>query len=253
MRLFMKKKIVGFVYSALEDDERFRNAKVGDLIINKDKNPPWIVVDHTLGRTIVTKWPGKLFEVEILNPSREKSINKGLVKDVWYTRTFGVKIIRELTVDNLFGQNGKEICWLIDLTRNIDEQQVTLLAGTSNENNRDLYSKAWEKWIALTDKGSLSLDDNHYDILKVFPRNQRFNSPIREGLSIISSQFRIRAREILGEKAFIIDDEEQYLIPVWANACEKLLHAGMSFESYGLLTIKEKKDMIRPIIETFKK
>ena len=125
---FHKEKIKGFVYSADEENELFKNAKVGDSIIKKEKKPPYIVVDHSLGTKIITRWPGKIYKVEVINPSKEKKINKGLVKNIWYTRTYGVKIIEEVPIEMLFGKNGKEICKIIDLTRNISEENVSSIS-----------------------------------------------------------------------------------------------------------------------------
>lgn len=250
---FKKKKIQGFVYSADEDNELFKDAKVGDLIIKQDRKPPFIVVDHTLDKTIITRWPGKLYKVEVINQSEEKDLNKGLVKNVWYTRTLGIKILEEVPVENIFGKNGKQISRVIDLTRNLTEEQVNLLSRYSIEFGRDLFTKAWRNWILLTDKDYVYLNDDHYNTLEVFPKNQVYSSPIRKGLSIISSQFNIRARELVGEAAFGFDDEgEIYLQPKWSKACENLRQAGMSYESDNLLTEAEKETLRKPVMEVFK-
>jgi len=247
-----KKKIQGFVYSADDDNELFKDAKVGDLIIKQDRNPPFIVVDHTLDKTIITSWPGKLYKVEVINQSKEKDLNEGLVKNVWYTRTLGIKILEELSVENIFGKNGKQISRIIDLTRNITEEQVNSLSKYDIESGRNLFTKAWRNWILLTDKDHIYLNDDHYNTLKVFPNNQVYSSPIREGLSIISSQFDIRARELVGESAFGVDEEgEIYLQPKWSNACEKLKQGGMSYESDNLLSEAEKETLRKPVMEVF--
>lgn len=259
-RFFRKEKnsnrtnenLKGYVYYSVDEDKRFSEAKAGDIIKNKSNRPPWIVVDHDLNSIIVTKWPGKLFEVEVLNQSNEKKLNKGLVKDVWYTRTLGVKIIREIPLENLFGDNGVEICQIINITRNITVQQVISLSKFKNDDSREIYSKAWEKWIAIYDKESSYATDKHYDTLKIFINNNRhISSPIKQGLAIIASQLDSRAREILGKEAFIIDKGEEYLISEWANAMEKLLHAGMAEESESLLTLEEKEILTKPFRETF--
>lgn len=246
------KNLKGYVYYSVNEDKRFSEAKSDDIIKNDSNRPPWIVVDHDLNSIIVTKWPGKLFEVEVLNQSNEKKINKGLVKDVLYTRTLGVKIIREIPLENLFGENGAEICQIINSTRNITEQQVISLSKFKNDDSREIYSKAWEKWIDIYDKESSYARDKHYDTLKIFTNNNRYSSsPIKQGLAIIANQLDLRAREILGKEAFIIDEGEEYLISEWADAMEKLLHAGMAKESDGLLTLEEKEILMKPCRETF--
>lgn len=249
---FKKEKIQGFVYSSDEENELFKNVKVGDSIIKKDKQPPYIVVDHSLDTKIITQWPGKLYKVEIINQSKEKSINKGLVKNVWYTRTLGVKIIKEVPIESLFGANGQKISRIIDLTRNITEQQVNAFSKYNEESNRDLFTKTWKNWIMLTDKENVYLNDDHYNTLEISPKNQRYNSPIKDGLSIISSQFDIRARELVGEIAFGVDEEgERYLQPVWAKASEKLRQAGISYAEDNILTESERNKLRNPVMEVF--
>lgn len=242
----------GYVYYSVEEDKRFSVAKAGDIIKNDSNLPPWIVVNHDLNAIIVTEWPGKLFEVEVLNQSEEKNLNKGLAKDVSYTRTLGVKITREISLENLFGDNGVNICQIIDRTRNITETEVKALSKYKNDYSREIYSKAWEKWIGIHSKESDHATDKHYDTLKFFTSNNRdSSSPIKQGLVIIANQLDSRAREILGQRAFVIEKGEQYLISEWADAMEKLLHAGMAYENDGLLTLEEKKVLLKPFRETF--
>ena len=255
MKLFnFKKKIIqGYVYASKEENKLFKGAKIGDSVIKKDKKPPYIVVDHTLDTKIITKWPGNLFKVEVINPSKEKSINKGLVKDVWYTRTLGVKILDEVNIAELFGRNGQKVEQVIDLTRNITEEKVLELSKYNEKENRDLFTKAWRNWIMLYNKNHPYLNDEHYNTISLSPKNQRYSSPIKEGLSIISSQFDIRARELVGETAFGVDEEgELYLQPIWSNAVEKILHAGMSYASDDILTEVERQNLRKPFNEVFK-
>lgn len=254
MNLFnlRRNKIQGFVYSSDEDNKLFKDSKVGDVITKQDRNPPFIVVDHSLDKIIVTRWPGKLYEVEVINQSKEEGLNKGLVKNVWYTRTLGVKILREVPVENIFGPNGNQISQIITWARNITEEQINSFSKYDLESSRDLFTKAWRNWILITDKEYPYLNEDHFDTLKLFSNNQKYNSPIREGLSIIASQFDIRARELVGESAFGIDDEgEIFLQPKWAKASEILRHGGMSYESDNLLTTSEKQTLRKPVMEVF--
>ena len=190
--------------------------------------------------------------MEILNESGEKEINKGLVKDVWYTRTFGVKILEEVPLEVMFGANGDSIKQLIDLTRIISESQVELLSKYNVKTNRQIVDKAWRKWVRLTDKDYTFYGDDYSNTLKMSPKNQVHASPVREGLSIISSQFDIRARELVGESAFGVDEDgEIFLQPVWGKAVEALLQAGISYESDHLLSETEKELLQKPVKEVF--
>lgn len=242
----------GYVYYGLDEDQRFSAAKKGDDIVNDTKLPPWIVVDHNLNSLIVTKWPGKLFEVEILDQANEKELNKGLVHDIWYTRTAGVRIVQELPTMHLFGMNGAEICRILDSIININESEIAALSACRKEHTRALYSKAWEKWIAKYNKDSYHAEGKHYDTLKLATNNSRHSSsPIQQGLSVVASQLTIRAREVVGKAAFKIENGEECLVSDWANAMEHLLHAAMANESDGLLTPTEKKELARAFEEIF--
>lgn len=247
-----KRKIQGYVYISNDKNELFANAKVGDLIIKKDKKPPFIVVDHSLDTKIITQWPGKLFKVEVINPSKEKKINKGLVKDIWYTRTFGVKILGEVEIKELFGDNGQDIVQIINLTRTISEHKVLQLSNFDKGMNSELFQKAWRNWILIYDKNHPFVNEDHFNTIKIALKNQRYSSPIKEGLSIISSQFDIRVRELVGDSAFEIDEDgEFYLQPIWAKAVEKILHAGMSYASDNILSESERKTLRAPFSEVF--
>jgi len=249
---FNKKIIQGYVYVSKEESELFEGAEIGSSVVKKDKKPPYIVVDHTLDTKIITQWPGNLFKVEVINPSKEKDINKGLVKDVWYTRTLGVKIIDEINIAELFGGNGQKIEEIIDITRSITEERVLAFSKYSEIENRDLFTKAWRNWIMLYDKKHPYLNDEHHNTISLSPKNEKYSSPIKEGLSIISSQFDIRARELVGKSAFGVDEEgELYLQPIWANAVEKILHAGISYASDEILTEVERQNLRKPFNEVF--
>ena len=230
-----KRSIQGYVYASKEENDLFENAKAGDLIIKKDKIPPYIVVDHSLETKIITQWPGKLFKVEVIDPANEKKLNEGLVKDVWYTRTLGVKILEEVPIAELFGPNGQKIEQIIDLTRTINERQILALSKYDEEPNRALFAKAWRNWIMRYGK-----------------KLERSSSPIKAGLSIITSQFDVRARALAGDSAFGIDEDgEIYLQPLWATAVENILHAAMSYAPDDILSEFERKKMRAPFNEVF--
>lgn len=240
------------MYAPDEKSGLFENAKVGDRLIKPERKPPYIVVDHSLNTKIITKWPGKLYRVEVINPHKERDINKELLEGAHYTRTFGVKILEEIPIGKMFGANGDEIKRIIDITRELNEEAVNQLSEYDVESNRTIVNKAWKNWIKENVESYQHLDDDFYSTLKVTSKDKAYSSPIGEGLSIISSQFSIRTRELVGDEGFHIDkDGEIYLLPKWDKACEALLQAGISYESHNLLS-ESKKDVLRkPFLEVF--
>lgn len=264
------KTIQGYIYIG-DNDERsglFHNAKAGDSIVKSDKEPPCLVVDYYIEKIIVgSKWPGKLYYVEVLDPDNEEDLQKGLRKDVHYRRTWGVKILNELPLETLFGKNGINIMQVIEMTNNITEAQVDKLALYPLAPFRELYSNAWKNWTALTDPDYVKRTSEYFvRVLGCFPNGQMKISPIGNGLSIVSDMFNKRVNEIAGEAAYEIleaeDDEdddyegaeeegEMVLKYKWITALEHLLHAAMSWEEDGLLTEQEKEDLRLPVNEVF--
>lgn len=194
----------------------------------------------------------KLYKVEVLNETdeAEKEINKGLVKNIWYTRTFGVKIIEELPRGLLFGENGEDICKIVDIAANFTVTEAELLSKYSLDSNRKLYSKVWKLWANLGEKNYLDRSKNWEGILAAHPKGQDLVSPISNATSLIDSLCYKRAQVLEGDQAIDIDEEgEISLKPKWSVACEHLLNAAMSYESYGFLSEDEKLQMRKPIIE----
>ncbi len=249
---FKKRKIQGYVYVP-KGDKLLRNSKVGDRVIKADKTPPYIVVDHAIETIIITQWPGKLFKVEVINPSKEEYINKGLVKDVWYTRTFGVRLLKEVETKVLFGVYGHSIEQILNLTQNITKENVEELSKIESGMNRLLFSKAWQNWIKMHDIHHPFANEDHFDTIKISLINQKRNSPINEAFAIISAQFSIRAKQLVGSSAFRLgNDGETFLQPIWANAIEKINHAAMSYASDSILSASERQDLRTPFNKVFK-
>lgn len=233
-----------------KDIELFANARPGDLVIKEDKKPPYIVVDHHWVTSLITQWPGKLFKVSILNPLDEKDINAGLVENIWYTRTYALKVLEELPAEIVFGANGKEIKNLLALIQNVTEVQVNQLADHALEVNRKLYSETWNRWKNFCD-GNLSIE-NYENVISSQPKNSQVKSPIGIGLSVISNTFYQTVRKLTQDEALEIDEDgEVWLKAKWAAAGEHFLNAAMSYESNDLLTNQEKKLLRKPIIEVF--
>jgi hypothetical protein len=249
---FKKKKIQGYVYVADSENELFKNVKAGDIVIKKDKSSPYIVVDHRLESIIISNWPGKLYKVEILDPSKEKDINKGLVKNIWYTRTFGVNILEEVSVKVLFGKHGKSVVNLANFIKTITEENVINLAKFDNKDNKHLYSKAWKNWIELHDKTHPFLEEEHINTLKLRLKDSSVSSPINQGLSVIANQLDKRAEELVGDSAYTTnEDGDLCLQPTWAKAQDILLHAGMSFATDPILTATERASLRNPLQHLF--
>ena len=67
------------------------------------REPPWIIVDHSLRDVTVARWPGRLWLAQVLD-RLEPQDHRGN-----YTRCVSVKIVREIPTHNLFGPYGDQV------------------------------------------------------------------------------------------------------------------------------------------------
>ena len=163
-----------------------------------------------------------------------------------------MNILAKIPVHHVFGDNGQKISQSIDLTRNITIEQVNLLSKYELEFSRNLYSKTWKNWIKAIDKNSPHLNENHFNTEEICLTNGKYDSPIKGGLSIIYAQFTKRARELVGEDAFTTDEDgDLCLKPTWSTASENLLHFGISYTPYNIISETERSALRKSVTEVF--
>lgn len=251
--------IQGYVYCSHEDGDMFSGAKVGEEIIHPTQAPPWIVVVHHVRDVLVTRWPGRLFWVQVLDPAAETHLMDGIRKDAGYTRTCGVRILEELPVANLFGENGDGICRIVELTRRLTEGQVDTLSGYDLSASEQIYDQVWRKCSAPQIYGGKQEVEACGTVLKSALTDGKYSSPIGEGLSVVYALFHARAKELAGDAAYEIDERDEdddeddgvSLLPKWSQACDALLHAAMSYAPDPLLTVPEKSLLRKPVEDVF--
>lgn len=247
----------GYVYWTEEEGGLFLGAKVGDTIVKPNQDPPWIVVDHHIRDVLVTRWPGKLYGVEVLDASGETHLMSGVKESATYTRTCGVRILEELPLARLFGGNGQELCRILDFARGLSEEQVHRLSRCDLEPSEKVYDHAWRKWSSLRGAEILPEPGAYRDLLKTVCSIGEHGSPIGNGLCVVHSLFFQRAQELAGDSAFSIDDDDGdedagiSFLPEWDRACQALVHAAMSCESENLLTASEKALLRKPVAKVF--
>ena len=96
--------LLGFTYVSAEEPAQFAGVTPGLTVGTFTDKPPWIVVDLSLSSVVVARWPGKLWEVQILRRAGEQP-RVGAT----YVRATAVRIERELPSATLFGKNGHAI------------------------------------------------------------------------------------------------------------------------------------------------
>ncbi len=240
-----QKKIRGFLYVTAQDNLELFETPIGSKFIKANRTPPWLVVNHTLDEIIVTKWSGRLLKVEILDQANEKDLNKGLVHDIWYTRTLGVELLEELSTEELFNPEGKVITQILDFANSMDEDQVAYFCQFEITRASEIYSHTWNKWLKNKDPHSIHLNQDHSRTLGIFPNNSR--KTMHRSFSVVSDIVWNRAKEVLGEKAYTIDKEGEYILDKsWSHATAILRHATMAFHGQEHLTQNEKEVLLKP-------
>ena len=238
--------IKGFVYQPEEEGGLLSGACEGEVVRNDNRRPPWIVVDHALESLIIPKWPGKLWEVEVVDAVNDADLEASgagqLQPQANYIRAIAVNILKELPLESLFGQYGNHIINILDSIDDIDESKAIELSNACKPEAASLYSKAWNVWIAGGNNESIKPGNDHFHIIAITGTSS--DSPINKGLSVICSHIYERAREVTDGAAILVDEEgEVYLEPTWSKVSDVLLHAAMGYGARDLLAPEECKNL----------
>jgi hypothetical protein len=221
--------IQGFIYVQQDEAGPTKPAAPGAVLRCPERKPPWIVVDHSLRSVIVTQWPGRLWQAEVLEKADEQ-----FDLQVDATRAVVVKVIRELPVSELFGPQGEAVCAIIRKAEALTLDEVEALARADLAEAAAAYMRSWNRWIASVELGN------------------GLSSPINRGFSIISEVVAKRARHLGGEQAYFVDDEgESHYAPEWSATMSALLHAAMAYGAPEYVTAEDAKILKSAWIKVF--
>ncbi len=229
--------LVGFTYVADADSGPMRSAAIGELIENSTDGPPWIVVNHSLDAVNIPKWPGRRWKVQVLRPATKQSD-----RPAGYTRAVSVRVLGELPPAQLFGSNGDIVAEIACKATKLGIEDVDVLSKAMGPEITALYARAWDVWLSQEKPGSPYERGEHGRTLALFSGSHA--SPIGHGFMVIHGAVSCRAKELLGDAAFVTDEDgESSLVPVWSAADGALLGAAMGLGASGLLE-KEKADIL---------
>jgi hypothetical protein len=220
----------GFVYATETEATSLQDVGVGSTVRNADAGPPWIVVNHSLAAVLVSRWPGRLLRVEILEKAKEQPLPSAN-----YTRAVAVQVLEELPACSLFGEHNAPLVEILDRIITLTLDDALALSAALEPSSSETYSFAWKNWLAKVEGNSVFRDDNHEDTLQVRVRCDV--SPIGYALSLVSSMVLNRGRAVSGAAAITVDPEgEVELQAPWSGASSALLHAAMAYGAPDLLT-----------------
>lgn len=225
--------VEGFVYVPEESKEAMKQASQGARVSLSDGKPPFIVVDHYLESIVVAKWPGRLWRVRILEPlTKEAEQAAGvatLIAGASYTRALSVEVLDEIPIARLFGARGEAVCAIISQARQMQMEQVHSLAAARHPAAGATYAGLWKKWLASISHVTSTDPPDDVATVSVFVGPGRPKSPVNEGFSVLYQEMISRAESVSGAAAFIEEDEDRYLEPIWSAATKTLLDATMAY------------------------
>jgi hypothetical protein len=216
------KPVRGLVFASASGDAAWADAAPGRVIRGAAAGPPWIVVCHGIQHVLGAGWPGRLWEVEILEAAADQPL-----EGAGYTRAVAVRVLRELPVAMMFGAHGDDVLRVIARAASLEPGEAAALASRTTAAAREAYSRAWNAWLTLMKPDSIHLGTDHANTLAV--PSAGTDSPIGHGFMIIYQALNLRARDVAGDAAFEVDGEGEVLFaPPWSGASWALLDAAMA-------------------------
>ncbi|MGG6463578.1 hypothetical protein [Solilutibacter silvestris] len=209
----------GFVYvPEVEPPDLFVDIKPNSILGNSIDTPPWIVVDRTLQSIVLARWPGRIWAVHILKSSSNQPKSYA-----GYTRATCVKVLHEVRLSELFEHNGPAVLGFLDQVSTLKNCEAENLGRTRDEDAARIYNQVWDRWLEKFDPASIYAGNDHKGVIRIGHKPPV--SPVGNALSVLQSQLSNRAREIYGDDAFVIEDDEISLNETWLAIADNLHHA----------------------------
>lgn len=103
---------------------------------------------------------------------------------------------------------------VIDRAQTLGQDDVAVLLRHIDPTHAALFSACWNAWLAPLAPDSDHLCDDHSNMLAIFTEHDRSKTDVGYSVSPIGAEFTVlsrmvadRAREILGDRAFSIDED----------------------------------------------
>lgn len=249
----------GYVY-ADETAGVMATARAGMRIAVERRRPPFIEVHDSIQAVAVTRWPGKLWHVRILDPVTEADERAtGFARsppNSGYTRAVAVEVLEEIPAARLFGDHGDEVCAILARARQFNWNQASYFAKTRHPDAGRAYSRAWSNWLLSVGIASpfridfISVVDTSAlrdaDFTGVLGTSAHPGSPVNDGLKVLHRTILERAKEMIEPPAYFVDAEgEENLGPIWLAACYALLEAAMALGAPTVSVAEDRRIMCK--------
>ncbi|MFN3891379.1 MAG: hypothetical protein ACK4MV_13355 [Beijerinckiaceae bacterium] len=231
---------VGYVYAAKGETGPMQDARVGGAVRLPDRGPPWIVVDFDLAKMTVTRWPGRLWRVRVMEAAteRDQRVAGGPPNDqANYVRAIAVRVLNEEDPARLFGPHGGALIALFDGAARITRDQAQRLARSRHADAAGAYDRAMRRWASGENLATPSADLD--GALKIGGR-----SPINAALAVLHGILFERAHAIDGAHASSELDNDVSLVEPWATAAQTMGDAALAIGAPELMSMEDRAALV---------
>ena len=209
--------VSGYLWVDESAPDHARSAKAGGLVRMPSPRPPWLVVYTAPDRVLVNRWPGRLWQVEIVPPESEPEvaalaeITARIVPGAGYTHASCVEGGAEVSPALPFGAHGTAVARVVEAGQALDEPTAHRLAAARSPEAGHAYTAAWRRWSEL-------------------PRGWGLHSPVGSGLGLLGTVVQASARLRGGPGAWVVDgDGEHVVAEPWDSAYGALREAALAY------------------------
>jgi hypothetical protein len=234
-------------YSDDVTTSRFEN---GEIVQRTEPSPPWLIVDQRIWTVIVTRWPVRLWQAEVL----VLGDMSGLVVAPGYWRATRIKLLNEVPSFELFGEQGRQFVEFLDFVKRIETNDARALLQHDRykltaDAASDGYASAWQKWVQSKEPSDQSVAREWAGTLAAPRLGRKLQSPVVGGFMLLHNEIRRRAVSVEGATAMIVTidedgDTDQTLAPHWKACSSSLLNASMALCAPTLVTEEQREAML---------
>jgi hypothetical protein len=227
------------MYLTAKDQPFFDAAVPGAILRLPRRAPPWLIVNHSLAKTLWPDWPGRLLTAEVVDPisdEEQRRHSSPLSKHAGYTRAAAVRIIAELDVAHLFGRNGDIVSRIIDFAGAIDEISAERLVRSRHAQANEIQNQVSERIRDAVEQRGSGLPA---------PFNEA--SPLG-ALYFLDQVITKRAQALVGDKALEDDPDDPegaWLAEPWVGASLCLYDAALAVGVPDVVTADERSALMK--------
>lgn len=229
----MTDAIYGFVFTASDEQDALQQQHIGQRV--NSETAPW-TVHYDVATIYVKQWPVDLWFVEVVEGLEYSQLSE----DNDYIAANIIRPLKQLPCSLLFGPKGEKVCQLLDNISQITLPQINQLAALANPISTEAYANVWNTWLNKTTNSTMHQDADHSGTLAIGEGENA--SPIYNGFLTINDLLHKRAKELVGDEAFIRPagyDDEVYLAAEWSKACSVLLQTAMGLGAEQYINSKD--------------